>query len=312
MVGIFRELSRQYKLQRKFFVTGFSAGAQFSHRFALACPQYVVGCAAHSAGSWGSPNSKARYVPFVVTCGEDDEQRIHMARNFADDLKRKGYKVTAAWFDGVGHSMCQQARELTTDLYWACTTGMTVEERQKALKALEEGEELFEGGKFAEAYRALIRLAKAKRKTEFSERAASTLRQIAKLGAEKLAEIQEQAKTDADGAVAALERLQNDFRGFRVARAAGQLLAKLKSGEAAAPSAPEPTVAEKPDDKPSPAKPQPKPRPAAGQAERWLRMARNYIANGKKDMARRYLELILTRCPDSDEAEDAKLLLMDL
>ena len=317
MIAIHKELSRQYKLQRKFFITGFSAGAQFAHRFTLECPQHVVGCAAHSAGSWSGPNARAKYVPFVVTCGEDDRQRIHMARNFADDLERKGYKVTTGWFKGVDHSMCEEARKLTKDLYWAATTGMTVEERGKAAKALEEGERLFKDGKFAEAYQVLAKLARGKRKSEFAERAASTLRQIAKLGGEKLAEIEEQSKTDVAAAIKALEKLQDDFKGFRVAKAAAQMLHKLKGGQGAE-TAPEPAAP----DEPAETKPMPKPRPKpttattgtkSGQtAARWLSLARNFIANNKKDMARGYLKRIITRFPESDEAAEAKTLLMEL
>ena len=315
MAAIFQELSRQYKLQRKFFLTGFSAGAQFAHRFAFEFPQLVVGCAAHSAGSWSNPNSKARSVPFVVTCGEDDKTRIQVARGFAVDLKGNGYKVTSAWYPNVAHSMCNEARELTQDLYWSSTTGMTVEERQKAVAALEEGEKLFQDGKFADAYQALIKLAKAKQGSEFSERAASTLRQIAKLGAEKLAAAEEQAKADTDAAIKALEQMQEDFKGFRVAHAAAALLAKLKGG--AGPAAQDPPAIAKPDEKPvemaSPSEPPKKVAPAdSAQAARWMRMARNFLANHRKDAAKRYLEMIVKQCPDSDEAGEAKLMLMEM
>lgn len=315
MVAIFKELSQQYKLQRKLFLTGFSAGAQFAHRFTFAFPQFVVGCAAHSAGSWSNPNSKARSVPFVVTCGEDDKTRINLARGFAVDLKGNGYKVTAAWYPTVAHSMCNEARELTQDLYWSSTTGMTVEERQKAVAALEEGEKLFNDGKFADAYQALITLTKAKRKNEFSERAASTLRQIAKLGAGRLADAEEQSKTDVDAAIKALEQMQDDFKGFRVARAAASLLTKLKGG--AGPTKPEPKVADKPDEKPtemaSPSEPPKKAAPAqAAQAARWMRMAKNFLANKRKDAAKRYLEMVITQCPETDEAGEAKLMLMEM
>jgi len=318
-VAIFKELAHQYKLQRKFFLTGFSAGAQFAHRFALECPQYVVGCAAHSAGSWGEPNTKARYVPFVVTCGEDDKERIHIARNFADDLKRKGFKVTSAWFKGVGHSMCEEARKLTTDLYWSCTTGMTVEEREKIVKALEEGEKLFQDGKFAEACEVLAPLARAKQNSEFRARAHSTIRQIVRLGTDRLAEAQEQAKTDVDAAVAALEKLAEDFKGFRVARAAGEMAAKLKAGGSAeTPTKPDPgDVAEpdepvKPDPQPTPRPTTATPAPQADQAARWLALARNFLANNRKAEAVRYLKLVVSKFPDSDEAEEAKGKLIEL
>ena len=309
MVAIFKELGQQYKLQRKLFITGFSAGAQFAHRFTLECPQHVVACAAHSAGSWGSPNAKAKYVPFAVTCGEADRSRIDIARNFAADLERKGYKVTTAWYKDVGHSMCAEARELTRELYWSVTTGMTVEQREKAVAAVEAGETLLEEGKFAEAYTALIALARAKRKSALSERAAAILRQIATLGGERLQAIEQQAKTDRDGAIAALGTLAAAFKGFRVARTAALRLRELQGAQASAtPPDPKPTTAAEPTAKPGP-KPPPK---TAGSAARWLSLARNFMANDRNDAARRYLNMILARCPDSDEADEARVLLMEL
>jgi len=317
MIAIHKELSRKYRLHRKFFVTGFSAGAQFAHRFALECPRSVGGCAAHSAGSWETPNTKARRVPFVVTCGADDEERIHAAKSFAEDLERKRYQVTTGWFKGVGHQLCDEARKLTKDLYWSATTGMTMQERDKALATLETGEGLFKEGKFAEAYTALITLARAKRKTEFSTRATSVLRQIAALGKKRLMEIQEQANTDPAAATKALEKLRDDFKGFKVAGAAARLLAKLKSAKAADTTpTPKQVEPERPrEEKPKPM-PAPRPKPDGQKARemriRWLNFARNLIANDKKDAARRYLDRIIRRFPDSPEADEAKLLLMGL
>jgi len=314
MLGIFKELSHEYKLYPKAFVTGFSAGAQFAHRFALENPQLVVGCAAHSAGSWGMPNAKARGVPFVVTCGEDDKERIGLAKEFARDAKSKGFQVSSAWFKGVGHSFCPDGQKMTKDLFWTSTTGMTIEQREEALADLGKADKLAAEGKPGEAAQAVRKLALSKRQNELTERAAALVKQIEKTGKEKLAEIREQAKTDVAAAVAAIEKLQQDFEGTRVASAAKDALQGLKGGAAAPPKKSE-TVEPKESTDPPPKKDTAAP-PQDDKAKRdrtgWLRMAKNYIANGNSDRAIEFLSKVIDTYPDSDEAKEALALRKNL
>lgn len=317
LVEIFKELSRQYKLRRKMFVTGFSAGAQFAHRFALDAPQLVVGCAAHSAGSWSSPSPKARAVPFVVTCGEDDTKRIDMAKKFADQLKRKRYAVSSEWYEGVGHSMCNDSRELTRKLFLACTNGMPIALYEKAQDYLATADKLIEKGQYADAAKRIAGLARSKRRNSLTERARATLEQIEKLGKDRLAEIDEQAKDAPAAAIAALEKMQQDFKGTRACAAAARKLNALKSGT---PSPSEAAGKERPADVATPeskVKPEPKASPtaskaASGKAARWLSLAKNYIRNRMSARAARYLKLILRDYPTSAEAAEAKRLLDEL
>ena len=132
--------------------------------------------------------------------------------------------------------------------------------------------------------------------------------------AERLAEIQEQAKAHPKAAIDALEKMRSDFKGFRVAGAAARVLAKLKSGQASdTTTKPEPVEPEQPKDREPQPKPKPSPKPKDEQARqvcaRWLNVAKNLIANDKKDAARPYLERIVKRYPDSPEATEARLLL---
>ena len=60
---------------------GPSGGAQFAHRMMMKHPDLVIGCAAHSGGTWstggscGKPNPQAAQVPFVLSCGEEDTRK---------------------------------------------------------------------------------------------------------------------------------------------------------------------------------------------------------------------------------------------
>ncbi|MFC1805759.1 DUF6288 domain-containing protein [Planctomycetota bacterium] len=162
--------------------------------------------------------------------------------------------------------------------------------------SLEKGRALLKAGKYAEAHRALIGLATAKKQTENSRSAARILREIAKLGADRLSEIKTQASTDPTASMAALEKMQADFRGFRVARAAADLHAKLKAQGPAPKSTDAPSKGKQSDPK----------------AALWLKIARDSMADGRTTSARRYLRMILEERPHSGEAEKARQLLQKL
>jgi len=312
MKAILRELSREYRFHRKVFLTGFSAGAQFSHRFALSNPAYVVGCAPHSAGSWSSPHPRARMVPFLVTCGTADKKRIEIAKRFASQLKQKRYKVQTAWFEGVGHSFCKEARELTKEFYWTVTTGLSPEQRQQLEAHLGKAKGLIGEEKYSEASRLLTRVAGTKKGSGFAERAMAAIRQIENIGKEKLAEIDERSKTDVDGAVAALEKIQEQFKGMRVALAAARRLRTLKSKSKVASTPKEGTDEKKPKVKSPPKSASDRRSKAEKDCRRWMMMAKNYIANRRTDKARQYLEKIITTYPDSEHAKKAQEMLRGL
>jgi predicted esterase len=93
--------------------SGFSGGAQFAHRFAYAHPERTQAVAAHSAGWYDPPPSWARQVPFLVTVGLEDTQRVEWARWFARSLEREGYEVELVEIAGVGHSLSEEAIQET-------------------------------------------------------------------------------------------------------------------------------------------------------------------------------------------------------
>ncbi|MFP4057066.1 MAG: pectate lyase [Candidatus Brocadiia bacterium] len=135
--------------------------------------------------------------------------------------RREGYAWWGRWGDRVAREYSKWTRRHMD---------------HPTVKALVEGEARFQAGKYAEAYQALIGLATAERRTECSRLAAGMLRQIAKIGADRLEEIKKQSRTDPQGAIEALEKMQTDFRGFRVAQEAARLLAKLKDAQGQEPA----------------------------------------------------------------------------
>ena len=235
MLAIVAELRKQYKLHGKMFVTGFSAGAQFVHRFALENPRYVIACAAHSAGSWGTPRGGGRSVLFLITCGEEDRTRIDGARKFANELTEKRYRVESKWFPGVGHSICGEARELTEALFWRATTGMTPTERERVEGQLNRGGDLVIAEKYQEAMEVFRKIAASKPTSTYTERAEAGLKQIDEIGRKKLTELEALAEEDFRKAVPALEELQRQFKGSAAAPDIARFIIKLrKRPEAAA------------------------------------------------------------------------------
>lgn len=121
------QIGRKWKLHPKIFLHGFSAGAQFSHRYAFRHPELVAGVSAHSGGSWAGLdgddriNPAAKSIPFAVSCGEDDRgaggprgtpPRIEGARRFAGQLRSLGFTVEFKTWPGVGHHQTPDAKSL--------------------------------------------------------------------------------------------------------------------------------------------------------------------------------------------------------
>ena len=55
---VIARLRSQYQLREKILLSGYSRGAQFSHRFALGNPDLVHACAPLAAGTWTTPDGR--------------------------------------------------------------------------------------------------------------------------------------------------------------------------------------------------------------------------------------------------------------
>lgn len=118
---LIQRIGGKWKLHPKILLHGFSAGAQFTHRFAIRNPNLVGVASAHSAGSWSPPTDQTRPVFFAVSCGENDTQkadprmdlnRLEGLRAFAKALDEAKVPHEVKTWPGIGHNQCPQVIEM--------------------------------------------------------------------------------------------------------------------------------------------------------------------------------------------------------
>jgi len=111
---------RQYTVHDKVFLVGFSAGAAFANGVAMRYPKQFNGVAVLSAGAFFPPSRRARDVHFLVVVGERDHPlNVEEARAFAAELEKSGFAVSLHVLPGVGHTLSDEARQLTIELFRA-------------------------------------------------------------------------------------------------------------------------------------------------------------------------------------------------
>ena len=113
------ELEKRYRLHpRKLYFYGYSAGGQCANLFYAWMPDRVAAWAAHGCGVYFTAKMTDP-VPALVTCGEEDAQRLVISRQFVyryregggellwkifptgHDLNRDALKLARAWFDAL-------------------------------------------------------------------------------------------------------------------------------------------------------------------------------------------------------------------
>ena len=139
--ALIEQVGKVWPIQPRVILHGFSGGAQFVHRYAMTHPDKVAGVAAHSGGTWMTPdgeekkigdftlsdkiNPAAKGIPFVVSCGEADQEfsskgaklnRINGAKKFAADLKALEFDVELKTWPRQGHVYTPGAYEQTKAL----------------------------------------------------------------------------------------------------------------------------------------------------------------------------------------------------
>ncbi len=134
LLDLFASLKKEFSLHDKMFVSGFSGGSQYAHRFTLRHPQSVLGCAAHAGGSWCTDthtwkddeklSDKIRDIPFVVSCGTSDGGRIHGAMRFAHEMTKRNYCIKEIYWAGLGHMLDTRAFLLTIEGFFFSAYGL--------------------------------------------------------------------------------------------------------------------------------------------------------------------------------------------
>ncbi len=111
------EVGKTWKVHPKVFLHGFSAGAQFVHRFTMKEPELVAGVCAASAGSWstrgfGEINPAASNIPFAISCGQYDREksgpssplnRLEWMKEFTKALKDAHFDVESRVIPNTAH-----------------------------------------------------------------------------------------------------------------------------------------------------------------------------------------------------------------
>jgi len=352
LLNILDEVRSACKVRPKVFLAGMSMGASFVYLFTFENPKLVAGCAVLSLGGGGTPNKEARKVPWLIACGEDDEY-FPYAKALAASLKAaKVDYLKTAWFPKVGHTICAEAYSLTKDHYWRSITGLTADERAQTQADLVEAGRLMNDKNYGEAFKLLRKTAGLKQQNLYTEQAVARIEEMKKTGMEKLAEIEEQARTEPAAALAAIEEMRQQFDGTPLTKA-------IARSHAAIAAKPEVVAARRKAEDAEKAKKlyevalellekdsysqalaklkaaaeltgtpygekavqkikEVEANPAAMQAEadancrKWLTFAKSYIANRMTTRARRYLEKIINTYPDRPEADEAGKMLKAL
>jgi poly(3-hydroxybutyrate) depolymerase len=171
LIGLFKALHAKYKLHDQVFLYGFSAGSQFSHRFTMVHPELVVGCSAHSGGSWGPHvNPAAMGVPMAFSCGLNDVQpsvpgalpRVEEAQKYFALMQQQGMCAKLRYWEGVGHSKSRGSDEMTAEAYELATTGLFPHQRTAIDAELAKVDALITADDVTGAKRAILALAKFK------------------------------------------------------------------------------------------------------------------------------------------------------
>ncbi|MFM9060027.1 MAG: hypothetical protein ACKOSQ_13060 [Planctomycetaceae bacterium] len=165
LLGLFAELRKKFRLHPRMFLYGFSGGSQFAHRFTLAHPGAVIGCASHSGGTWEEHvNPAAAGIPFAISCGEGDtgksfpeapKGRLDWFKDFVAAMKASDFTFKARTWPGVGHSRSAGAAAITEECFALATTGMHAPQRREAEETLQAVAAAIDAGRFGDALQRL-------------------------------------------------------------------------------------------------------------------------------------------------------------
>lgn len=112
------EVQKAYRIRKRMFFGGFSAGAFFIQGFTYHYPQYVSGLAVLSSGMYLDPGLFPELVPMAVVIGSADNVRaVETSQLFVDDLKSYGFDVEYTVLPGVGHAVTGESIGQTIDVF---------------------------------------------------------------------------------------------------------------------------------------------------------------------------------------------------
>jgi hypothetical protein len=112
------EVQKEYRVKRRMFFSGFSAGAFFIQGFAYHYPDYVSGLSILSSGVYLNPNMFAQLVPMLVVIGKaDNPAGVQTSQRFVSGLQNYGFDVEFIVMPNVGHAVTEEGTYATMELF---------------------------------------------------------------------------------------------------------------------------------------------------------------------------------------------------
>lgn len=132
LIGVLKQLHKEFRLHKKFFMHGFSGGSQYVHRFAAKHYKLIIGVSAHSGGTWeDSPSRGSVMFPWTLSCGLKDtatsgggnKSRIDYFRTYYKHMFKMNFTAKAFVTD-FGHNQTGQVFKAAKECFRVATTGM--------------------------------------------------------------------------------------------------------------------------------------------------------------------------------------------
>ena len=116
-------VERKYQLTpQKVYFYGYSAGGQCSALFYHWMPERVAAWGVHACGIYPVKVSNTK-TPALITCGENDAERVQISRHFVYRYREAGGELLWKPFRGVGHELSPNALELAHAWFDAVFSG---------------------------------------------------------------------------------------------------------------------------------------------------------------------------------------------
>lgn len=98
------------------YMYGFGAGAQFSERYSLLHPNYIIACVIHNPGSLTLPTSFQKTKFFISVGTREENFRKELAKNFYAQAKKLGISVQYKQYN-CGHIIPNEQRKDSIEFF---------------------------------------------------------------------------------------------------------------------------------------------------------------------------------------------------
>ena len=125
------QLKKKYNVcTDKILYYGYSAGSQASNLFPAWKPSLCRAWVSHACGVFHEPTGRMKDTPGLVTCGDADQARYIISRNFVEASRKKGVNIIWKSFPNTPHEVSPDSLKLARaflkfyhDLYKEDLTG---------------------------------------------------------------------------------------------------------------------------------------------------------------------------------------------